>query len=163
MPHCSGITVPETYVLLSYMNVNSECTLSERWVHSERTVSAYREEFDERLRTVNANVRECNVKNERTIKDMWTQDNQFIRRALGVIFILYFVTSLNMILSLLSSVISLTIWYINCTERSFCIISLVQVICIWFELNVNVTCYSFPASITGHYEKKLIRDTCRYW
>lgn len=132
-------------------------------MHSERTVSAYREEFDERLRTVNANGRECNVKNERMIKDMWTQDNPLIRSASGVIFILYFVISLNMILSLLSSVKSLTIWYINCTERSFCVITLVPVICIWFEINVNVTCYSFPASITGHYEKKLIRDTWRYW
>lgn len=140
------------------MNVNGECTLSERWAHTERNLmSAYE------LWTQKANGRECNVKNERTIKDMWTQDNQFIRSSSGVIFILYFVTSLNMILSLLCSVISLTIWYINCTERSFCIITVIPVMCIWFELNVNVTCYSFPASITGHYEKKVIRDTCRYW
>lgn len=57
---------------------------------------------------------------------------------------------LNIILYLLFSVISFKIWHINSTDRPF-----VPVIDIWYELYVNVTCYSFPISTTGHYEKKI--------
>lgn len=60
--------------------------LSERWAHTERNLMSAYERW-----TQKANERKRNVKNERTVKDMWTQDNQFIRSAPGVILILYFV------------------------------------------------------------------------